>query len=109
MGDGTGNSSQVSSADAGQFHRVKPAAREGGSGDDGQDRGKLSPTSATDAARHAVEIAEDRNRSWSGGERPGAGSGRQRILYLRKLGCRTAQNCFAPRIMWAMQSGQRAS
>ena len=53
---------QISSADAGQLHRVESAAGEGRAGDDGQDRRGLSPALASHAARHAIEAAEGRDR-----------------------------------------------
>ena len=55
--------SQISAADAGQLHRIEPAAREGGPRDDGQSRRSLPPAPAAHAPRHALAPAEGRHRS----------------------------------------------
>ncbi len=55
--------SQISSADAGELHRVEPAPGESRSRDDGQDRRSLSPAAAAHAPRHALAPAESRHRS----------------------------------------------
>ena len=101
------DSPQISSADAGQLHRVESVAREGCPGHDGQDSGNLSPAAASDAPRHALEAPEDCHRCWAA--RPHSSARRSdRILRLRKLGGGTAQGDPAPRILWSMQFGQRA-
>ena len=57
--DGANDPPQVSSANGRQFHRVESAAGESSAGDDGQDRGSLSPAFAAHAPRYSFEAAED--------------------------------------------------
>ncbi len=58
--DRSAHSSQIPGSDAGQLHRVQSDAGKGSAGDDGENRGGLSPAPATHAPRYALEVAEDR-------------------------------------------------